>query len=216
MNLLAMMILIKTVAAKRAHFGPLASKKRPCRMATPKLIRPSSCGIKPHIFKTGQEVHTLDYLPDTPTILPYRECDPMEGQEILHGRAVEVVDAGLSLPHRPAKRFQHGRRVTRIKFGHAVASPFISCQRDNIAAVQPDEEVGPVVHFLVDRQPAEPGLECENVEIGAMRQAARTTLRAPEVEQAGDERMEFFHGFSGRTRWDWLNINRKLCDRRSL
>jgi hypothetical protein len=165
-------------------------------MATPKLIRSPSRGIQPHAFETGRKMHALDYLPDAPPILPYRECDPMKGQEILHGRTVEVVDDGLTPPHRPAKCFQNRRRVTQIKFGHSTPGPLISCQRDDVAAVQPDEEVSPIFQFLVDRQPAKPRLKRENIEISATRYATGRALRAPEVEQAGDKRMEFFHGLS--------------------
>jgi hypothetical protein len=65
-------------------------------------------------------------------------------------------------------------------------------------AIQPDEEVSSVVHLFVDGQLAEPGLKGESVELGASRHAPGRALRAPQVEQFGNERMEFFHGLSGR------------------
>jgi hypothetical protein len=43
-NLLAMMILIDAAAEKQARFGPFVSKKRPCRMAAPELIRSPARG----------------------------------------------------------------------------------------------------------------------------------------------------------------------------
>ena len=81
-------------------------------------------------------------------------------------------------------------------------SPLIREQRDDVTAVQPDQEVGSAVQFLVDRQPAEPEPKRENVELGAVRHTAWRALRAPQVEQVGDgdSRMEFFHGLSGRVR----------------
>ena len=87
-------------------------------------------------------MHALDYLPDASTLLPERERDPLKDQEVFHGRIIEPVDNGLTLPHCPTERRQHGHGVAWIKFGHAPTGPLVPGQGNDVGTVQSDEEVG--------------------------------------------------------------------------